>query len=345
MRRLLPTPALSAATLLIAACGGGGGSSGSGDTPLPAPGPTQAARTQAATQTANTNPACSVGSLPEGFYWEIGDRSGLLASGTVAGNNTPTPTQVIAVASSSKWVYSTYALQKLGSVRGTDVPYLDFTSGYVFPPGGNEASCPVGQTVGECAAGVAQQPGAVGKFFYSAGHFQYHAANVLGLASWTAAQLSTDVSTTIGATDFVYLQTNLAGALNTSAAGYAAFLRRLLRGDFVLSSQLGSNKVCASAACAAGAVLSPAPADEAWNYSLGHWVEDDPAVGDHAFSSAGALGFYPWIDKTRSWYGVVARRAASTGGQEGVKSIRCGRLIRQAWVTGVAVTTGTTPTP
>ncbi len=343
----------SCLVLVLAACGGGGGGGDAGSpspSPSPSPtGPSEAARASAATETANTNPACSAASLPEGFYWEIGDRDGARASGSVSGSNTPLPSQVIAVASASKWVYSTYALQKAGSVRPADVPYLNFTSGYVYPvtgPGaGKEQTCASGETVGECAAPVVQAPLAVDRFYYSAGHFQVHAANVLGLAAMGAAALTAEVSVPLGATDFVYLQTNLAGGLNTSASGYAAFLRRLLRGEFVMSGQLGSHKVCASAACAAGAVLSPAPPDEAWNYSLGHWVEDDPVVGDHAFSSAGALGFYPWIDATRSWYGVLARRAASAGGSEGVKSLRCGRLIRQAWVTGVAVTATTTPSP
>ena len=170
----------------------------------------------------------------------------------------------------------------------------------------------------------------------------------IGLAAQTGngvgAALTSEITSQVGSFDFTYLQTNLAGGLNASASGYAGFLRRMLRGEFVMSSQLGSRKVCASSACTAGEVLSPAPPDEAWNYSLGHWVEDDPKVGDHAFSSAGALGFYPWIDSTKTWYGIVARRATSAAGQEGVKSMDCGRLIRQAWVTGVQVT-GTTPTP
>jgi hypothetical protein len=118
----------------------------------------------------------------------------------------------------------------------------------------------------------------------------------------------------------------------------------MLNGQYTMSAQLGTNKICASAACTAGQVLSPAPSNEAWNYSLGHWVEDDPTVGDHAFSSAGALGFYPWIDATKTWYGVLARRAGSPAGNQGVVSLDCGRLIRQAWVTGKTVT-GTTPTP
>jgi CubicO group peptidase (beta-lactamase class C family) len=269
-----------------------------------------------------------------------------MASGTVSGSNTPTATQVIAIASSSKWIYSTYVLQKLGTVRSSDLPFLHFTSGYVFPlsnPTG-EVLCGLGATVAQCASPVTQSTSAVGNFYYSAGHFQYHAANVMGLGALRASALTSEITSQVGALDFVYLQTNLAGGLNASANGYAEFLRRMLRGEFTMAAQLGTNKVCASAACTAGQVLSPAPQDEAWNYSLGHWVEDDPTVGDHAFSSAGALGFYPWIDATKTWYGVLARKSATPTGGEGIVSLRCGRLIRQAWVTGKTVT-GTTPTP
>lgn len=332
----------------LVACGGGGG--GGGDVappPPPPPGtPTQQERIDAATKTANNNAACNKSALPEGFYWEIGDANNKLASGSVAGSNTPTGTQVIAIASSSKWIYSTYVLQKIGSVRQSDVPFLHFTSGYVFPvsnPAG-EALCQPLDTVAECAAPVTLSQAAQNNFYYSAGHFQYHAANTMGLGAMGAVALTTEITSQVGTFDFVYLQTNLAGGLNASANGYAGFLRRMLRGEFTMAAQLGSNKVCASAACTAGQVLSPAPQDEAWNYSLGHWVEDDPKVGDHAFSSAGALGFYPWIDATKTWYGILARRAPAVSGNEGVVSLRCGRLIRQAWVTGVEATS-TTPTP
>lgn len=308
-------------------------------------GPSEAARIAAATQTAQTNPACSLANLPEGFYWEIGDRNGLRASGTVTGTNTPTATQVIAVASSSKWVYASWVLETVGSVRPSDVPFLNFTSGKVFPITSlKEVTCSPTETVADCAAEVFDSPTALGRFYYGAGHFQHHAANVMGLGAMNAAALTTEVRTELGATDFRWLQTNIAGGLNSSAAEYAAFLRRLLRGEFVMSASLGSNKVCGSSACSSGAVLSPAPPDEAWGYSLGHWVEDDPLLGDNAFSSAGALGFYPWIDRTKTWYGVVARRAASAAGSQGVVSLRCGRLIRQAWVTGIAVS-HPVPTP
>lgn len=84
------------------------------------------------------------------------------------------------------------------------------------------------------------------------------------------------------------------------------------------------------------------PANESWSYSIGHWVETDPAAGDGAFSSAGAFGFYPWIDAGKTWYGIVARKQTPQGQDtdrslgEGYRSAQCGRLIRKAWMTGSA---------
>jgi hypothetical protein len=295
-------------------------------------------RIDAATKIATTNENCSLSVLPEGFYWEIGDQDGMSFSSSVEGTNTPTATQTIAIASASKWIYSTYVLQKIGSLREGDVPFLNFTSGYVYSLAGaeHEAVCKITETVGECAAEVKLSDSAVDNFFYSAGHFQYHATNTMGLGNLKAAELTTEINSQLGTQDFLYLQTNLAGGVNTSANQYAEFLRHMLRGEYLVASHLGDQKGCASAACTVGAVLSPAPKDEEWNYSLGHWVEDDPVVGDHAFSSAGALGFYPWIDAAKKWYGIFARRADSTGGQQGTKSLYCGRLIRKAWITGSA---------
>jgi hypothetical protein len=79
-------------------------------------------------------------------------------------------------------------------------------------------------------------------------------------------------------------------------------------------------------------VSAPIPPTESWHYSLGHWVEDDPKVGDGAFSSAGLFGFYPWVDASKTWYGVVARMAPAGA----LDSVDCGRIIRKAWVTGQA---------
>jgi hypothetical protein len=81
-------------------------------------------------------------------------------------------------------------------------------------------------------------------------------------------------------------------------------------------------------------VASPTPVGESWSYSIGHWVDADPVVGDGAFSSTGAFGFHPWIDASKTSYGVLARRTAVPG--TGSESAACGRLLRKAWATGAA---------
>ena len=309
--------------------------SGSSDAPPATDEPTLEERIAAATATASNHPACSLAELPEGFCWEIGDRDGMRASGEIKGSNTPTATQVIPVASAAKWVYAAYVLEKRGRVVEEDIPYLRQTSGWTMSA--LEALC-VGKTVGECASNATLNESLVGRFNYGPGHFVRHAADIMGLASTRALALTNEIKAQLGVSDFSYLQTNVAGALQTSASGYASFLRAMLRGEFVMSAELGEHKVCASAVCGAEGELSPAPPDETWNYSLGHWVEDDPQHGDHAFSSGGALGFYPWIDASKTWYGVLARRASVASAEQGIKSIRCGRAIRRAWLTGIAVT-------
>ncbi len=58
-------------------------------------------------------------------------------------------------------------------------------------------------------------------------------------------------------------------------------------------------------------------------------------LGASNVSSAGAFGFYPWIDAGKTWYGIVARMDTAGGGS-GFDSALCGQLIRKAWITGVA---------
>ena len=73
---------------------------------------------------------------------------------------------------------------------------------------------------------------------------------------------------------------------------------------------LGTHAVCAWIGPGCDAVRSPALTVQ-WHYSISHWIEDDPATGDGAFSSPGAFGFYPWIEANKQYYGVISRFARS----------------------------------
>ncbi len=293
----------------------------------PAPDLTNAARVAAATATAQSmSNACA--SLPS-FYWEIGDQAARIASGSVRAPVYSADT-LLNVASASKWIYGAYVVEKrLGALTAQDIKFLNFRSGY-----SSFDNCNNNPTVGLCLASGSngEYDGATdGKFFYNGGHMQKH-ASLEGLDGLNNAGLAAEVRGQIGAEiAMTYTQPQPAGGVRTSARQYAKFLRKMLTGDLRMGRALGTHAVCTNPATCASAVNTPIPADEKWQYSLGHWVEDDPAVGDGAFSSPGAFGFYPWIDADKTYYGIVARAAV---GGAAIESVKCGRLIRKAWMTG-----------
>jgi len=327
-----------ASALMLASCGGGG-SSTSSEAPPPGP-PTDAQRAAAAAATASSNVMCSLATLGT-YYWEIGDASGVKASGSPFGG--PTASTSMWVFSASKWLYAANVVQKRG-VLDVDVPFLNFTSGY--SEFGNAPICTGVPTVEGCLVGRdGQDPTTIGRFDYDSGHMQHHAANYMGLGPADDDALAADLNATVGNFGFGYTVPQLAAGVVATARGYAGFLQKILRGELAIASALGTHKVCTNPDMpGCNAAYSPeSVANEYWNYSLGHWVEDDPTVGDHAFSSAGGGGFYPWIDASKTYYGILARER-ETESQAGYHSAQCGRLIRQAWMTGETVL-ATTPTP
>lgn len=317
--------------LVLGLLGGCGGSSSSSTAPPPGgDDPLLADRRAAAQQTAEHDPECTA---IHPFYWEIGDGTDVLASGTVAAADGSVPyaaSTPMSIASASKWLYAAYYVQRTrGNLTAEDTKFLRFLSGYT----GFLACLNLpGQTVGQCdSMGHNGDYNAQddGKFFYSGGHMQQHAVR-RGLGDMDNTALATEIKSQLG-TDFAfsYVQPQLAGGGRTSGAEYGKILRKMLRGDLLIGDRLGEGSVCASETeCPTKVQNSPAPGGEAWRYSYGHWVEDPDTVSDGAFSSPGLFGFYPWIDKTRTWYGVVARYDLAGA----IDSIYCGRLIRKAWV-------------
>lgn len=332
------TSATLALSALLAGCGGGGSGPAPGNPPPPPTGDpgsgiNETQRVQAARATANNNAAC-IAVAP--FYWEVGDRNAQRASGSVsrAGDATVyTADTSMALASSTKWLFSAYVVElRAGALSADDVRYLHFRSGHT-----SFLSCLPGQTVDGClafpAANGAYTAATAGRFFYDGGHMQ-KLASLVGLGNMNNGALATELRSLLGDDVAIsFNQPQLPGGAQGTPADYARFLRKMLDGRLRLGALLGTQAVCTNPATCPNALATPVPSNESWNYSLGHWVEADPVVGDGAFSSAGAFGFYPWIDATRTWYGVLARQAAAGSGNE---SANCGRLIRKAWVTGAA---------
>lgn len=286
----------------------------------------------AATATANGSANCkAIGD----FYWEIGDGTGPIASGTVGDEYAPDKT--IKIASASKFVWGAYVLEKIGKDRAPDartIQALTMRAGFnAFTP----IACAFARTVESCMAARKNaefDPGQVGRFSYGGGHDQRLAID-LGLGRYNAEQMTREVQSYLGgsALGLVYDKPQPAGGMEGTPAGYAGFLRQIINGKLKIRDYLGSNAVCTLPGSCPGALTSPVK--EAWHYSLNHWVEDDPRTGDGSFSSPGLMGFYPWISKDKTTYGIVARQVLRANAYWA--SVECGRDIRKAYFSGKAV--------
>jgi hypothetical protein len=314
----------------MAGCGGG-------DTTTPPTPPDLAQRSLAVKSTADSGSnACSA---IKPFYWEIGDATATLASGSTdsaSGSPTYSASTVMSVASASKWLYAAYVAEKrAGLLSVADIKFLNFQSGYVSL--GAFGSCGITDTVGSCQSNGSNgnyTASSDGKFNYDGGHMQ-KLGSLDGMGALNSLTLATEVRRVLG-TDIVltYSQPQLAGGVVTTAADYARFLRKVLAGSLRMRALLGVNAVCTNPSTCSQAVATPTPSNENWSYSMGHWVDTDAVVGDGAFSSTGAFGFHPWIDAGKTTYGVLARRTTLPG--TGFESAVCGRLLRRAWATGTA---------
>ena len=302
-----------------------------------------AQRTSAAQATAlNARECVSI----QPFYWEIGDAGRALA-GDPVGQDAPARDTRMMIASASKWIYSGYvAERRQGNLTDEDIRFLTFRSGYT-----RFRICRSTQTVSSCMDSLingfgAQDSATMNRFDYNGGHMQKHAA-LMGLGAMDNDALGAEIRNGLGRLgpgwDFRYKQPQLAGGGISSVADYSRFLRAVMAEDLQIGKWLGKNAVCTnSQTCPNEAIKTPIPRNETWHYSIGHWVEDDPQVGDGAYSSPGAFGFYPWISRDKAYYGIVAREdhqgvmLANQSEKPGVQSVGCGRLIRAAWMDGQA---------
>lgn len=295
--------------------------------------PSDDQRAQAARQTAQRNAQCAA---IKPFYWEIGTKSGYVA-GDTTGTSGPRASTPMRIASASKLMFASYVVQRLdGRLTASDIKFLNFTSGYT-----DFKRCARRPTVHECLEyGENGEYTAAndGKFFYNGGHFEKYADN-LGLGPDGNAALAAELQTQIGAdVNISFVDPQPAGGIRTTPTDYALFLQKILSGQLLMRDFLGTHAVCASPAmCPGEAISSPLPGTESAHYSLGHWVESDGA-----FSSPGLFGFYPWIDSSKTYYGLVAREswkgmmAADPARRPAIQSAYCGKAIRKAWMTGVA---------
>jgi len=251
-----------------------------------------------------------------------------------------------------------------------DIPMLNFTSGYdkqrlcfnldTVGSCGSLARAPFSPAnEGRFSYGSAhmQHHGAADELRYL-GISQIRSA---ALGPTIAAGLGIQSDTLVTSPERKLFQTKLSVGLKYSgpelaadaaidAGTYASLLQKILSGALRMSEHLGSNQVCASDRmdsdghyfCSSDGgntknvgYVPPLPPEldqetpangPPWHYSLGHWVEKDGT-----FSGVGGFGFYPWIDKNKRWYGIIARFATSNV-MAYQQSLVCGRAIRNAWL-------------
>lgn len=279
--------------------------------------------------------------------------------------------QDLSLDSASKWLYGAYVVQKRANagtpLGAADIAALTMRSGYSYSyqcltqttvracfEAGDYSGADGPPTPGahNDTRDVGDPPLPDTRFYYASGHFQKHATVDMGLGAISKTQLDDELRTTLGtAVPSAYDAPQLAAAARGSAADYAGFLQKLLDGSLALSQSLYLTQrayyTCADARdpknCPLGEDPQSSPAsmrllgtDEHWFYSLGYWIEGDPltpayGTGDGAFSSPGAAGFYPWIDRNLKYYGILAREAV-TAPFAAFPSVECGREIRRAWL-------------
>ena len=160
-------------------------------------------------------------------------------------------------------------------------------------------------------------------------------ASINGLGPLGNDALAAEIRSRLGSdVGLAYSQPQLAGGVVTTADDYARFLRKVLANGLLMHDALGTHAVCTNPLNCSEAVSTPIPPELSWHYSIGHWVEDDPDVGDGAFSSAGLFGFYPWIDAGKTTYGIVARHVANMEARADLGPVR--RADSQGLVHGIA---------
>lgn len=271
----------------------------------------------AATAVANSNP----GSSP--YLWLIGNKDGRRAMGQV-GTPVILPNTQMSIASASKWVYGMFAAQQI-VLDGTDWPFLNMSSGYV----GMTGQCGNTDSVASCLARPGYDtyyPSFNGVFRYNSAHMEHHAVNRLGIGGDRIIALKNDFEATLAHAPIIWTQPMMAGGIYSTAEVYESLLLDMMNNVLNMGALLGSHQVPASAIL--GAAYSPAPPNEPWHYSICHWVEPDGT-----FSSGGSFGFYPWILKDKSWYGIVAMDNEDNDPNTiGLESVRIGQKIRNAWL-------------
>lgn len=223
---------------------------------------------------------------------------------------------------------------------------LSFTSGLE-----NEALClnagafnfeTCVNNTGSVNIGNGATPGA--KFYYSGSHLQVAglmAIKAKGVSSWQNifSEFKTQTNLFSNSTYDLPSQSNprLAGGMHWTGNDYMEFLKALKNGNLLSSAmfiQLTSDQT-------ANVVFGHSPAlasiGEDWHYGFGLWHECQSTTYNCSpgvrMSSPGAYGAYPFWDKQKNYFGILARQGSTGTFKNGVAVEKLVRANLEDWAT------------
>jgi len=221
---------------------------------------------------------------------------------------------------------------------------LSFTSGLTDGPlcldigAANFETCVTNIATANAGNGIT--PGQ--EFYYSNAHLQVAglmAIKARGVTTWqdVFAEFKTQTGLFATATYDLPSATNprLAGGMHWTGDEYMAFLKALRDGALLNAASLSD--LLADHTAAATIVYSPTVVGlgEDWHYGFGLWHECQSATyncsAGSRVSSPGAYGAYPYWDRSKNYFGIVARQGALGTFTNGVAIERAVRPTAEAW--------------
>jgi CubicO group peptidase (beta-lactamase class C family) len=227
---------------------------------------------------------------------------------------------------------------------------LSFTSGLTQDPscldaaGSNFENCVI--SIAEGNANNGNVPGQ--EFFYAGSHLQVAglmAVEARGVASWQAVFSEFKSQTGLFAASSYDAPSssnpNLAGGMHFTGQDYMDFLTALKGGSLLNASSMG--ELLADRTASIPIAFSPIFSGiggpglgEDWHYGFGLWHECRSAtfncVAGTRVSSPGALGTYPFWDRSRGYTGIVVLNGVfGTDLITGINIERSVRSIMEMW--------------
>ena len=222
---------------------------------------------------------------------------------------------------------------------------LSFTSGLTTEPlclnSGAAIFDTCVNTIATTNAGNGMTPGQ--EFYYASTHLQVAglmAINARGVATWQDVFTEFKTQTGLFPTAAYDLPSatnpRLAGGMHWTGDEYMAFLKALKNGSLLNSTSMG--QLLADHTASAAMTYSPAlvGAGEDWHYGLGLWHECQSATfnctAGTRVSSPGAYGGYPFWDRSKNYFGIVARQGTLGTFQNGIAIERSVRPDVEQWL-------------